>query len=61
MRRFKKYLLPILTVLWLGFLMGDDCEFEWEGFPAIIVGRPYPYYTDYVVIEEVYYEPWYWW
>jgi hypothetical protein len=41
--------------------MGDDCEFEWEGFPGINVidWDPYPY--DYVVVEDpYYYDPYYW-
>lgn len=64
MRRVKRYLVPILMVLSLGFLMGDDCEFEFEGFPGVhVIGYdPYYYdYYDYVVIEEpVYYDPWFW-
>lgn len=61
MRRIKRYLAPILMTLSLGFLMGDDCEFEIEDLPGIhVIGYdPYPY--DYVVIEEpVYYDDWWW-
>lgn len=60
MNRTKRLLIAILMVLSLGFLMGDDCEFEFEGFPGVRWVEPY--YYDYVIIEEpiYYYDP-YWW
>jgi hypothetical protein len=59
MSRTKRYLAAILMTLSLGFLMGDDCEFDFDDFPGVYVTGwdPYPY--DVVVVDD-YYDP-YWW
>ena len=62
MRRFKRIVVPILMTLSLGFLMGDDCEFEIDDWPGINVIGWDPYDYDYIVVEEpVYYYDDYWW
>lgn len=60
MSKTKRILAAVLMTLSLGFLMGDDCEFEFDGWPGInVIGwDPYPY--DVVVVDEYYYDP-YWW
>jgi hypothetical protein len=62
MRGFKRYLVPALMVLSLGFLAGSDSECEIEGLPDInIVGWGHHEYDDEVVVfEDYYYDP-YWW
>ena len=61
MRRIKRYLAPILMTVALAFLMGSDCDVDWNDIPGIHVINwdPYPY--DYVVVDDpYYYDPFFW-
>lgn len=58
MRRRRKWLVPVLMVLSLGFLAGGDVECEIEDWPGLtVIG--YPVY-DYVVVEDYWYDPFWW-
>lgn len=61
MTRKRKWLLTAFAVVSLGFLMGGDCEFDFDGFPGWggYWGGPV-FYDPYPVV----YDPWYpccWW
>lgn len=45
----KRLAMILLAALSLGFLVGDDCEFELEGLPW--------YHDDGYYYEEIWYEP----
>ncbi|MEP0844329.1 MAG: hypothetical protein HRF43_16645 [Phycisphaerae bacterium] len=59
MRRLRKNLVPVLMVLMLGLLAGGDIECEIDDWPGIhVIGLPF---YDVVVVEDYWYDPWYWW
>lgn len=59
MNRLKRYLFPVALLLMLGLLTGGDCEIDIDGWGPRFWGYG-PYY-DYVVVEEVWYDPFFPW